>query len=47
MTTATNCTALIFDVVLFSLVVQGSTLAPLAKVLGIDHKQPQISESTT
>jgi len=40
-TTASNCTALIFDVVLFSLVVQGSTLAPLAKLLGIDHKQSQ------
>ena len=38
-TMATNCTALIFDVVLISLVVQGSTLAPLARWLGIEHKQ--------
>jgi len=38
-TMATNCTALIFDVVLISLVVQGSTLAPLAKWLGIENKQ--------
>jgi len=38
-TIATNCTALIFDVVLLSLVVQGATLAPLAKYLGIETMQ--------
>jgi cell volume regulation protein A len=38
-TIATNCTALIFDVVLLSLVVQGATLAPLAKCLGIETTQ--------
>ena len=38
---ATNCTALIFDVVLLSLVVQGSTLAPLARWLGIETKPAQ------
>jgi cell volume regulation protein A len=42
-TLATNCTALIFDVVLISLVVQGSTLAPLAKWLGIENKQPPLT----
>ena len=43
---AANCTALIFDVVLLSLVVQGATLAPLAKWLGIETKQtPEPAES--
>jgi cell volume regulation protein A len=49
-TTASNCTALIFDVVLFSLVVQGSTLAPLAKLLGIDHsleENPELPAEST
>jgi NhaP-type Na+/H+ or K+/H+ antiporter len=33
-------------VVLISLVVQGSTLAPLAKWLGIENKQPPLTSQS-
>jgi len=44
-TLSTNCTSLIFDIVLLSLVVQGSTLLPLSRWLGIQTQSDRDLDS--